>query len=48
MSIHVASQLGPYDVHLGHGALRHLPAAADGHGRVAVIHPQHLPQLADI
>ncbi|NLE99184.1 MAG: 3-dehydroquinate synthase [Propionibacterium sp.] len=25
-----------------------MPAAADGHGRVAVIHPQHLPQLADI
>ena len=44
MNIHVPSPLGPYDVHLGPGALAHLP---EHEGRVAIIHPADLPQLAD-
>lgn len=44
MSVHVPSKLGPYDVHLGPGALVHLP---EHEGRVAIIHPETLPELAD-
>ncbi|SDL71579.1 3-dehydroquinate synthase [Tessaracoccus oleiagri] len=46
-TVHVPSQLGPYDVHLGHGALERLPALVGDAGRVAVIHPESLPRLAD-
>ena len=44
MSVHVPSKLGPYDVHLGPGALAQLP---EHEGRVAIIHPETLPELAD-
>lgn len=46
MKVHVASRLGPYDVHLGHGALGELAAAAAGFGRIAVVHPAEHPELA--
>lgn len=47
MSIHVASALGPYDVHIEPGAVRRLPDLLGDASRVAVIHPASLPSLAE-
>lgn len=44
MKIHVASKLGPYDVHIGAGAIDNLPAHD---GRVAIVHPESLPYLGE-
>lgn len=47
MTVHVASALGPYDVHIRHGALTELPAHLDGATRVAIIASEPLGALAD-
>ncbi len=45
--ITVCSQQHPYDVHIGAGVLDGISAASEGCSRVAVVFPEHLPQLAD-
>lgn len=45
MSVHVASALGPYDVHIGAGVLDRLPSLLGDATRVAIIHPAVLPEL---